>query len=171
MIKELNGKTPDIHQTVFVAENAVVIGDIKIGEYSSIWFNTVARGDVNYIRIGKKTNIQDNSVLHVTTDTHPLIIGDEVTAGHRVILHGCNIADKVLIGMGAIVLDGAVVEKESLVGAGCLVPPGFIVPSGTLVTGIPARVKRELTESEINELSVSANNYVNNSRVYFDTFK
>lgn len=170
MISELNGVKPNIHPTVFVASQAVVVGDVNIDEESSIWFNTVVRGDVNYIRIGKRTNIQDNSVLHVTTDTHPLLIGDDVTAGHGVILHGCTINNNTLIGMGAIVLDGAVIESNSFVGAGSLVPPGFRVPSGSLVTGVPAKVKRQLTEKEIQEIKKSAMNYVRNAKNYINKF-
>lgn len=170
MIDEINGKSPEIHPTVFVAPHAVVIGDVKIDEESSIWFNTVVRGDVNYIRIGKRTNIQDNSVLHVTTDMYPLEIGDNVTAGHSVILHGCTVHDRALIGMGATVLDGAVIESDSLVGAGSLVPPGFVVPSGTLVVGVPAKVNRKLSQNEIEGIKHSATNYVVNSRKYFQKY-
>lgn len=171
MINEFNGIEPEIHPSVFIAPQAVVIGDVKIDEESSVWFNTVIRGDVNYIIIGKRTNIQDNSVLHVTTNTHPLVIGNEVTAGHGVILHGCTVEDRALIGMGAIVLDGAIVKSDSMVGAGSLVPPGFVVPSGVLVMGIPAKVKRELTENEINEIKQSSVNYVRNSMNFINNFK
>lgn len=166
MIKNINGKTPRINETAFIAEGAVVIGDVTIGSDSSIWFNSVARGDVNYITIGDKTNIQDNTVLHVTTDTHPLVIGSEVTVGHRVILHGCEVKDRVLVGMGAIVLDGAVLEDDSFIAAGTVVPPGFVVPSGKMVMGTPAKVKRDLTEAEIRAIRESADNYVRNSRNY-----
>lgn len=166
MISGFYDKKPQIHRTVFVANGAVVVGDVTIAEHSSVWFNTVARGDVNYIKIGKKTNIQDNSVLHVTTDTHPLVIGDEVTVGHRVILHGCTVRDRVLVGMGAIVLDGAVLEEYSFVAAGSLVPPGFNVPSGKLVMGAPAKVKRDLTEQELKSIRDSAANYVRNADRY-----
>ena len=171
MIYELNGVVPKVHPSVFIAKQVVVIGDVEIAEESSIWFNTVVRGDVNYIRIGKKTNIQDNSVLHVTTNTHPLVIGDEVTAGHGVILHGCTIESRALIGMGATVLDGAIIENNSLVGAGSLVPPGFKVPSGTLVMGVPAKVKRDLSKAEIEDIKKSAANYVRNSRNFISNFK
>lgn len=166
MISRFHDKEPQIHRTVFVANGAVVVGDVMIAEHSSVWFNTVARGDVNYIKIGKKTNIQDNSVLHVTTDTHPLVIGDEVTVGHRVILHGCTVRDRVLVGMGAIVLDGAVLEEDSFVAAGSLVPPGFSVPSGKLVMGSPAKVKRDLTEQELKSIRDSAASYVRNADRY-----
>lgn len=171
MISELNGITPEIHASVFIAGGAIVIGDVKIGEESSVWFNTVIRGDVNYIRIGERTNIQDNSVLHVTSNTHPLVIGHDVTAGHGVILHGCTIKDRALIGMGSTVLDGAIIESDSFIGAGSLVPPGFKVPSGTLVMGVPAKVKRELSEKEIDDIKLSAVNYVRNSRNFIENFK
>ena len=166
MISEFYDKKPDIHDTVYIADNAVIIGDVSVDENSSIWFNSVVRGDVNYIRIGKRTNIQDNSVLHVTTDTHPLLIGDEVTAGHRVILHGCTVGNRVLVGMGAIILDGAVLEDNSFVAAGSVVPPGFVVPSGKLVMGAPAKVKRDLTEKEQQSIIESADNYVRNAKKY-----
>ncbi len=166
MIKPYNGIFPKIHKTVFVADSAEVIGDVTIGEDSSIWFKTVARGDVNFIKIGVRTNIQDNCILHVSHDTHPLLVGDDVTAGHRVVLHGCTIKDRVLIGIGAIVLDGAQVEENSIVGAGSLVAPGFKVPSGTIVMGVPAKIKRELSTEEVVQIKQSAANYVEYSRTY-----
>jgi len=166
MIQPYGDVYPKLDPTVFIAQNAVVIGDVTIGEYSSIWFQTVVRGDVNSIRLGSATNIQDGCVLHVTKGAHSLLIGDKVTVGHRVVLHGCTVGNSVLIGIGAIVLDGAVVEKESMVGAGSLVPPGFRAPSGTLVMGIPARVKRELSPEEIKNIDKSAKNYVEYSKNY-----
>ena len=168
MIREFNGISPKIHPTAFIAEQSIIVGDVEIGEHSSIWFYTVARGDVNYIRIGNKTNIQDNSVLHVTTDINPLIIGDEVTVGHRAILHGCEIKDRVLVGMGSIVLDGAVINSESMIASGSVVPPGFELPSGKLAMGIPARIKRDLTEVEIRNITKSSNNYIHNSKNYLE---
>ncbi|MGH7792426.1 MAG: gamma carbonic anhydrase family protein [Thermodesulfobacteriota bacterium] len=164
MIKPYGGAFPKLHPTVFVAESAQVIGDVTIGEDSSVWFQTVVRGDVNFIRIGVRTNVQDGCVLHVTRGTHSLMIGDEVTVGHRVVLHGCTVKNRGLVGIGAIVLDGAVVEEDSMVGAGSLVPPGFRVPSGTLVMGVPARVKRELTPEEVKHIKQSASNYVEYSK-------
>jgi carbonic anhydrase/acetyltransferase-like protein (isoleucine patch superfamily) len=151
---------PSIPESVFVAPGAHIIGDVAIGERSSIWFNATVRGDVHFIRIGSETNIQDNSVLHVTHDTGPLIIGNRVTAGHSVTLHACTIEDETLIGMGAVVLDGAVVESHAMVAAGALVPPGMRVAGGTLVGGVPAKVLRELRPEEIDELSRSAARYV-----------
>ncbi|MEE9214988.1 MAG: gamma carbonic anhydrase family protein [Thermodesulfobacteriota bacterium] len=166
MIKSFNGFYPDIKSSAFISENSTIIGRVEIGENSSVWFYSVIRGDVNYIKIGDNTNIQDNSVLHVTTDIHPLIIGDNVTVGHRAILHGCTIMNEVLIGMGSIVLDGAVVEQSSFIGAGSLVPPGFVVPRGKLVMGVPSRIKRDLTNEEIENIKNSALSYVKTSKLY-----
>jgi carbonic anhydrase/acetyltransferase-like protein (isoleucine patch superfamily) len=166
MIQPFLDKTPKVHPTVFIAPSADVIGDVEIGSESSIWFNSVVRGDVHFIRIGQRTNIQDLSILHVTRKKHPLIIGDEVTAGHHVTLHGCTISNRVLIGMGAIVLDGAVIEEGSMVGAGALITEGMKVPSHSLALGVPAKIRRNLTEEEIAFLSQSAQNYVELSRFY-----
>lgn len=166
MIIPYNNLSPEIHPTVFVEESARIIGDVKIGEYSSLWFNAVARGDVNFIRIGMRTNVQDNSVLHVTKGTYPLFIGDDVTLGHSVTLHGCRINNRVLIAMGAIILDGAEVGEDAIVGAGSVVTEGTILPSGTLSMGIPARPKRELTEEEMEKISESARNYIEYAETY-----
>jgi len=160
IIRPFGGKTPAVHPTAFVAEGAVVIGDVEVGERSSIWFGCAVRGDVNQVRIGARTNIQDLTVLHVTSKTHPTHVGDEVTVGHRVVLHGCTIKDRCLVGIGSVVMDGAVVGPESVVGAGALVPPGMVVPPRTLVMGAPAKVKRDLTVEEIEALRRSADNYV-----------
>lgn len=159
MISKFEDKFPIVHPTAFVAENATVIGDVEIGEDSSIWFGSVVRGDVNYIRIGERTNIQDNSVIHVSGGTHPTVLGSEITVGHRVLLHGCTVDDRCLIGMGAILMDGVHVGEECLVGAGSLLTPGTIVPPRSLVIGSPARVKRELTSDEIAFLDRSWRNY------------
>ena len=161
-----NGRTPKLHESVFVANGAKIIGDVKIEERSSIWFNTVIRGDINFIRIGSCTNIQDNSVLHVTSKTAPLIIGSNVTVGHSVILHGCTIDNCCLIGMGAIVLDGAHIHQNSMVAAGAIVLEGFDVPEGMLVAGVPANIKRALTEEEKQIISQSAENYVGYVQAY-----
>lgn len=166
MILPYKDVTPTIGKDVFIQESAQVIGDTHIGDYSSIWFNAVVRGDVHYIRIGTKTNVQDNSVLHVTHDTHPLIIGDNVTIGHNVTLHGCTIEDRCLIGMGAIVLDGAVVGEGSLIGAGALVSQGMIIPPRSLVVGLPAKVKRGLSDKEYEGLQESADNYIAYAKNY-----
>ena len=150
---------PKLDDTVYLAPGSKIIGDVTIGEHSSIWFNTVVRGDVNYITIGKMTNVQDLSMLHVTKDTHPLIIGDNVTIGHSVTLHGCTLRNNCFIGMGATILDGAVVEENSMVAAGALVKQNFIVPYGKLVAGVPAKVVRDLSEDEIANIQASAERY------------
>lgn len=152
--------SPKIHSSVFLASGVKVIGDVTIGENSSVWYNTVIRGDVHYIRIGSETNIQDCSMLHVTNGKFPLNIGSKVTIGHSVKLHGCSIKDKTLIGIGAIVLDGAVVETESIVAAGSVVKPNFVVPTHSLVAGVPAKVVRKLKPSEIEEFEKSAKRYI-----------
>ncbi len=157
---------PQLHQSVFVDATALVLGDVYIGEHSSIWPMTVIRGDVNRIRIGDNTNIQDNSVLHVTHDGRynpggfDLQIGNNVTVGHRVILHGCHIGDHCLIGMGATIMDGAVIEAHSLLGAGSLVTPGKRLEGGFLWVGSPARKVRKLTDDEIASIQYSADHYV-----------
>jgi gamma-carbonic anhydrase len=166
MILKYNEKVPTLGKQVFVAENAVIIGDVSIGDFSSIWFNTVVRGDVNYIKIGSNSNIQDNSVLHVKKDTFPLTIGDDVTIGHRVVAHGCTIENKTLIGIGSIILDGAVIKELSIVGAGSLVPPGYIVPTGKLVLGTPCKVVRNLTDKETASIDELSANYVIYSKSY-----
>ena len=160
IVRSFGGKAPVVHPSAFVAPGAVVVGDVEIGEQSSVWFGCVARGDVNHLRIGARTNVQDLTTLHVTSRTHPTLIGDEVTIGHRVVLHGCTVKERCLIGIGAVVMDGAVVGPESVVGAGALVPPGMVVPPRTLVMGSPAKVKRDLTVAELEALRKSAENYV-----------
>jgi carbonic anhydrase/acetyltransferase-like protein (isoleucine patch superfamily) len=160
IVKPYKGIFPKIHPSVYMSENVVVVGDVEIGEDSSLWFGTVVRGDVNYIRIGKGTNIQDNSVVHVTHNTHPTIIGDYTTVGHRVILHGCKVGNYVLIGMGAVVMDGVEIEDYVLVGAGALLTPNKKFPSGVLVAGFPAKVVRDLKPEEIEHIKQSAQNYI-----------
>ena len=154
------GKTPRIDPSVFLASSCVVVGDVEVGAGSSIWFGAVVRGDVNSIRIGARTNIQDQAVVHVTGGTHPTVIGDDVTVGHQAVLHGCTVKDRCLIGIGAIVLDGAVVGEEAIVGAGTLVPPGMVIPARSLVMGAPARVKRTLGDADADGLRASAAHYV-----------
>ncbi len=154
------GMVPSLGRNVFIAPGAVVVGAVTVGEDSSIWFNCTVRGDVNTVRIGSRTNIQDNSMLHVTRETHPLLIGDRVTCGHGVMLHGCTIGDETLIGIGAVVLDGAVVETGSIVAAGALVTPGMVVPTGMVVAGVPAKVLRPLRPAERDDLAASAARYV-----------
>ena len=161
-----NGKVPAIHESAYVAGSAVVVGDVVIGAGSSVWFNAVVRGDENYIRIGARTNVQDNCVLHVTHKTYPLFLGDDITIGHGAVVHGCRIKNVCLIGIGAIILDGAVVGEQSIVAAGSVVKEGMIVPPRTLVAGVPAVVKRELTQEDIDYIMSLTNNYVEITKVY-----
>lgn len=153
------GIAPRIAPDVFIAAGARIIGDVEIGERSSVWFNVVIRGDVHYIRIGRRVNVQDLTMCHVTHKKHPLEIGDDVTIGHSAVLHGAVIHDRVLVGMGAKVLDRVVVESDSLIAAGAVVREGFRVPQGTLVAGVPAKVVRELTEAERASVAQGALNY------------
>ncbi len=166
MIKPFQNTQPKIHESVFIAENAFVIGDVEIGENSSVWHGSILRGDVNYIRIGARTNIQDASVIHVSSKTHPTILEDEITLGHRVTLHGCYIETGCLIGIGAIILDGVRVGRNSLVAAGSLITPNTEIPPFSLVMGSPARVKRELSDEEVKDLEKFWRNYVSLSRIY-----
>jgi len=151
---------PKLKPDVFLASGAKIIGDVEIEKGGSVWYNTVIRGDVNYVKVGENSNVQDNSMLHVTNKKYPLNIGNGVTIGHSVTLHGCTIEDFCLIGMGATILDNATVETKSIVAAGSLVKQGFTVPSGKLVAGVPAKVIRDLTKDELLELEKSANRYV-----------
>lgn len=161
-----NGYFPTIHESVFLCEGVIIVGDVVIGQDSSIWFNSVIRGDVCSIRIGERTNIQDNSTLHVTHDTGPLHIGNDVTIGHGATLHACTIHDSALIGMGAVLLDDCVVESNSMVAAGAVVRPGFVVPSGMLVAGVPAKVVRALTAEEHRQILESPKNYLRYVQTY-----
>ncbi|MEZ4265829.1 MAG: gamma carbonic anhydrase family protein [Myxococcota bacterium] len=153
---------------MFVADTARIIGDVQIGAGSSVWFGTVVRGDVFHIRIGKRVNIQDLSVLHVTTGRHATLVADDVTIGHRAILHGCVVEARCLIGMSAVVMDGAVIGEESMIGAGALVTPGTIIPPRSLAIGSPARVKRALNAEELRFLSESATHYQSIAKSYRD---
>ena len=166
MIRTFQGIKPTVPTSCFIETTAVVIGDVVMGEECSVWFNAVIRGDVYYIRIGERTNVQDLCMLHVTHDTHPLIIGNDVTIGHNVVLHGCAIQDRVLVGMGAIIMDGAVIGEDSVVGAGALVVEGTIVPPKSLILGAPAKVKRSVTDKELAWIKASAGNYVRYARQY-----
>ena len=160
---------PDLHPSVFLASGTKIIGDVKIGMNSSVWYNTVIRGDVHYIKIGGMTNIQDCSMLHVTNGRYPLNIGNKVTIGHSVKLHGCTLQDLCLIGIGSIILDGAVIETNSMVAAGSVVKQNFIVPSGKLVAGVPAKVVRNLTDAEINDCDNSAMRYIKYTQITIDS--
>ncbi len=160
MIHAYQGVMPKIHPTAFVEDSAQVIGDVELGEESSVWFNVVIRGDVNVIRIGRGTNIQDGTVIHVNRRSFPTILEEFVTVGHGARLHGCHVKSNCLIGIGAIVLDGVLLEEECLVAAGSLVAPGTKVPRGSLLMGAPARVRRSVTAEDLDLIHRSAQNYV-----------
>jgi carbonic anhydrase/acetyltransferase-like protein (isoleucine patch superfamily) len=166
MIRGYRGTRPQIHPTAFIEESAQVIGDVIIGEESSVWFNAVVRGDVFHIRIGNRTNIQDGTVVHVSNGTHATILEDEVTVGHNATLHGCYVERGSLVGIGAILMDGVRIGAQSLVAAGSLVAPGTQVPPRSLLMGQPARVKRPLTETEIAGLEVYWKNYIEYTKAY-----
>ena len=165
MIRSYRGQKPRLGARVFVDASAQVIGDVELGEDASVWMNTVIRGDVNAIRLGARTNVQDSCVLHVTS-ADPTVLGEEVTVGHSVTLHGCRIERRCLIGIGAIVLNGAVVGEESIVAAGSLVPEGMAIPPRSLAMGTPAKVRRELTEEERAGLRRYAESYVGYKETY-----
>jgi carbonic anhydrase/acetyltransferase-like protein (isoleucine patch superfamily) len=166
MIRSYRGRAPQIPASAYIDPAAVVIGDVTIGEQSSVWPCVVIRGDVNWIRIGGRTNIQDGSVLHVMKDTHPLQIGDAVTVGHGVILHGCTIESRVLIGMGAIILNGARIGEGSIIAAGALIPEGAVVPPGSVFMGHPGRFSRAVTPEEQAGIDVYATHYVEYAEMY-----
>jgi carbonic anhydrase/acetyltransferase-like protein (isoleucine patch superfamily) len=166
-----NDDFPEIHKTVFLASGVKIIGKVSIGENSSVWYNTVIRGDVHYIEIGSETNIQDCSMLHVTNGKYPLNIGNKVTIGHSVTLHGCTLKDMCLIGMGSVVLDGAIIEEMAMVAAGAVITPGFIVQSGKLAAGVPAKIIRELSELEKDEFERSALRYRKYTEITIESLK
>jgi|SRR5437867_1184490 len=168
MLLEYRGKWPKLGERVFVAEGAKIVGDVEIGDHSSVWFNAVVRGDVDIIRIGKHTNIQDGSILHVMKDQYPLILGDYVTVGHGVMLHGCAIESHCLIGMRAIILNNAKIGAYCIIGAGALVTEGAIIPQRSLALGMPAKVKRELTEAEVAGIDEYARRYFSYKETYLE---
>ena len=161
MIRSHRGRTPRVPPSAFIDESAQVIGEVEIGEESSVWMCVVIRGDVNWIRIGKRTNVQDGAVLHGMLKTHSVSVGDNVTIGHGAILHGCTIEDQCLIGMGAILLNGAHVGTGSIVAAGTLLVEGMNVPPRSLVMGSPGKVKRTLSDAEVIDIQAYADRYVN----------
>jgi carbonic anhydrase/acetyltransferase-like protein (isoleucine patch superfamily) len=160
MLRPYKGVTPRVHDTAYVDPSAQVIGDVEIGEASSIWMNAVVRGDVHWIRIGARSNVQDGSVVHVMNGTHPTVIGDEVTIGHGAVVHGCTLRGRILVGMGAILLNGVDVEEDSIVAAGTLLPEGMRVPARSLVMGVPGKVRRLLTDAEVQSIRVYSERYV-----------
>ena len=162
--RSFDGKNPVVGTDVFLADNAVLVGDVEVGDRSSIWFGAVLRGDVFHIRVGRETSIQDNSVVHVTDGRNPTLIGSRVTVGHSVTLHGCVVRDRCIIGMGSIILDKAEIGARCIIGAGAVVTPGTKIPPGTLAFGAPARPKRDLTQEELDWIEYSADHYVGLAR-------
>jgi carbonic anhydrase/acetyltransferase-like protein (isoleucine patch superfamily) len=160
MLRPFRSIHPKVHPSAFVDMSAQVIGDVHIGPESSVWMNVVVRGDVNHIRIGSRTNVQDLTLVHVMRETHPTVIGDNVTIGHSAVVHGCTVEDLCLVGMGAILLNGCRVGAGSIVAAGTLVPEGMIVPPGSMVMGVPGKVRRSLTPEEDASIKWYADNYV-----------
>jgi carbonic anhydrase/acetyltransferase-like protein (isoleucine patch superfamily) len=160
-----HGVTPRVHPTVYIADGAWLIGDVEVGEQASLWFNAVLRGDINSIHVGRRSNVQDGAVLHVTREL-PVRIGDDVTIGHKAMIHGCWIGDGSLVGMNAVVLDNARVGPFALVAAGAVVRENFVVPEGTLVAGVPARIIRSITDDEKAQVLQSAKNYVGYARSF-----
>ena len=173
MIHDFLGKKPIIHPSAYIVDSAEIIGDVKMGEESSAWFNVTIQGDVNWIKIGDRSNVQDNVCIHVMNQTGPTFIGNEVTIGHGAVIHGCTIHDRVLIGINVTVLDKAVIESDVIVAAGSLVPPHKVLESGYLYMGSPAKAVRKLSQPEILSIKKYSQNYVKYSRAYKgdDTYK
>ncbi|MCL5245765.1 gamma carbonic anhydrase family protein [Cellulophaga sp. 20_2_10] len=169
ILKEVNGKSPQIGEDCFIAENATIVGDVVMGSQCSVWYNAVLRGDVHYIKMGNKVNVQDGAVIHCTYKKSPTTIGNNVSIGHNAIVHGCTIKDNVLIGMGSIVMDDCVVESNSIIAAGAVVTKGTHIPSGTVFAGMPAKKIKDisvaLSEGEVNRI---ADNYVTYSSWFKD---
>lgn len=160
LVKKINDKTPSFGEEVFIAENATIVGDVKMGNQCSVWYGAVIRGDVNTIQIGNKVNIQDGAVIHATYQKHATTIGNNVSIGHRAIVHGCTIEDNVLIGMGSIVMDGCVVEQHSIIAAGAVVTEHTRVESGSIYAGIPAKKVKSLSPEQMQHIETLADNYV-----------
>lgn len=165
MIKELNAKRPETEKASFIAENATIIGDVKLEEGTTVWYGAVIRGDGDSIRIGKNTNIQDNCVVHVDPD-NPVSIGEGVTIGHSCIIHGCTIGDNCLIGMGSIIMNGAKIGDNCLVGAGALITENKEFPAGSKIIGSPAKIKSEVTEKDLELIKYSADYYLKDAAIY-----
>lgn len=167
IIKELNGHTPKFGTDCFLAENSVIIGEVTMGNQCSVWYNAVIRGDVHYIKMGNKVNIQDGAVIHATYQKYPTNIGNNVSIGHNALVHGCTVHDNVLIGMGSIVMDDCVIESNSIIAAGAVLTKGTHVPSGTIFAGVPAKKVKDISQELISgEIDRIANNYVKYSGWY-----
>ena len=170
MLYSYHDKKPNVHESVFIAPGAHLIGDVHVGEESTVWFNAVLRGDEGPIQIGKKCSVQDNVTAHLY-EGFPLIVGDEVTIGHNAILHGCTIENRCIIGMGSTILDGAVIGEESIIGANTLIPSGKKIPPRSLVVGSPGKVIREITEKDIELIQLSIDTYVQKGKEYKEALK
>lgn len=170
MIVDFKGKNPKISETAFIADSADIIGDVEVGDFSSIWFNAVLRGDKNKIKIGNRTSIQDNVVIHVNRE-YEVRVGDDVSVGHGAVLHGCKIGNNVLIGMNSTVLNGAEIGKNSIIGANALIPEGKKFPENSLIIGVPGKVKREIEKAEIEGIAKNAEEYVELGKEYSDELK
>ena len=166
MLRPYRSVHPRVARTAFIDQSAQVIGDVVIGDDSSVWMNAVLRGDVNTIRVGRRTNIQDGCVVHVMGGTYPTTLGDDVTVGHAAVLHGCTVGDRCLVGIGAIVLNGAQIGADSIVAAGALVVEGAVIPPRSLVMGSPGRVRRLLTDEEVTSIARYADHYVDYKNDY-----
>jgi carbonic anhydrase/acetyltransferase-like protein (isoleucine patch superfamily) len=166
MLRPYRGRLPVVHRTAYVDASAQVIGDVEIGADSSIWMNAVVRGDVNSIRIGQRSNVQDGTVVHVMHETHPTRIGDDVTIGHAAVVHGCTVGNRVLVGMGATILNGAVIGDDTIIAAGSLVTEGSVIPSRSLVMGSPGKVRRTLSDADVASILEYAANYVRYKKDY-----
>jgi carbonic anhydrase/acetyltransferase-like protein (isoleucine patch superfamily) len=161
LIKPVNGKSPSIPSDCYIADNATIVGDVTFGNLCSVWFNAVVRGDVHFIKIGDKVNIQDGAIIHCTYQKHPTVIGNNVSIGHNAIVHGCTVHDNVLIGMGSIVMDNCVIESNSIIAAGAVVTQNTVVESGSIYAGVPAKKVKEISQSEFaGEIERISNNYV-----------
>ncbi len=168
MIDKVNGMSPRIHPSAFVAPGAVVLGDVELGAQVSVWYGAVLRGDINWIRVGERSNLQDGVIVHVEHRGPGTLVGREVVVGHRALLHSCTVEDRALIGMGSVVLDGARVESGAVVAAGAVVPPGAVIPARTMAAGVPARVKRELSPRELEASRATMRRYLKVSRCHQD---
>ena len=166
MLKSFYGKFPKIPKSCYVSESVDIIGDVTFGENVNVWFGTVIRGDMNYIKVDDNSNIQDNSVIHVTTNVSPTIIGKGVTVGHNAIVHGAKINDFCLIGMGSIIMDEVIIGEGSIIAAGCVIPQKMIIPPRSLVMGLPAKIKRKTTNEEYMMIIERSNHYIDFARKY-----
>jgi len=175
LILPFEGKTPRIHDSAFIAPGAVIVGDVEIGPQASIWYNCVLRADINFIRIGARTNVQDGSVIHVETDYgdggHPTVIGEDVLIGHMAIVHGCTLLDRAFVGMGAIVMDGCVIEGDAMLAAGAMLTPGKRLPARQLWSGRPAKFMRELSDTAVAEMQRGVTGYVHEARLHREALK